>query len=201
MAARTDGTCDGLLEFLNWAGRTEQMNEITARAWAASTRQVLGVYSAPGSLDVRTLDVEELLDRFEALHRLDYTPGSMTTYKSRFRQAVAAYLAWLDNEPWQPASRGGRRKRSDKTGAASAVPPKPPAQDTTGGVGADVPAPDHGSAPRLLNYTVPLRPNLMVTMSLPVDLSTADAKRIAAFVQSLAFDHDPPPRPAAETSS
>jgi hypothetical protein len=43
------------------------------------------------------------------------------------------------------------------------------------------------SGVRLVAYEVPLRPDLLVRQTLPVDLTAADADRLSAFVRSLAF--------------
>ncbi|MEW6153906.1 MAG: hypothetical protein AB1673_07960 [Actinomycetota bacterium] len=49
----------------------------------------------------------------------------------------------------------------------------------------------NGSQPTeagVLTYPFPLRPGVVAQLSLPVDLTTADAARLARFVDSLAFD-------------
>jgi len=194
MSDENTGLGAGLQEFLEWAGRTGEMNPKTAESWATSARRVLSVGGDPDEVDLRGLDVEALLDRFETLNRTKYSEASMTTYRSRFRRAVAAYLAWLDNEPWKSSTRTVVRKRSSSNGAknAQAVTPTTEASNT-------VPIPQHGSTARLVSYTVPLRPDLMVTMTLPVDLNTQDAERIATFVKSLAFVTEPPVRMSARS--
>ena len=53
------------------------------------------------------------------------------------------------------------------------------------------PIPTHDAAPRLISYTVPLRPDLMIELTLPFDLRKADADRLSAFVHSLAFSQIP----------
>lgn len=42
----------------------------------------------------------------------------------------------------------------------------------------------------MVPYDLPLRPGLRVRLVLPEMLTQADAKRIAAFVNSLAFDQE-----------
>ena len=39
----------------------------------------------------------------------------------------------------------------------------------------------------MIVYDLPLRPDLLVRLTLPVDLTSADADRVANFVKSLAF--------------
>ena len=41
---------------------------------------------------------------------------------------------------------------------------------------------------RTITYDLPLRPDLVVRLSLPLDLTAADAERVAGFVRSLVFE-------------
>lgn len=195
MAEHAEGTGAGLQDFLRWAGRTGEMNPTTAEAWAVACRRILEMTDDAENVELRDLDVDGLLSRFENLNRTKYSSGSMNTYKSRFRSAVTAYTAWLVNEPWKPNQRTVKKK-DDKP----ASPPSEPQQMTPPAVkpadATRVQPPAHEALPRLVSYTIPLRPDLMVEMTLPVDLTKADAARIAAFVDSLAFtaDHHPSSR-------
>lgn len=179
-----EGTGAGLQEFLSWAGRTGEMNPTTADAWAVACRRVLGVEEDPEGVNLRSLDVEGVASRFENLNRTKFTSGSMATYKSRFASAVAAYLAWLDNEPWKPTSRKASRPRSPRPAGSD------DASESKGG-GADLvqatPPPAHPAGALVVTYRVPLRPDLMIEVGLPTDLTVADADRLAGFVRALAF--------------
>lgn len=190
MTEANSGTSEGLQEFLDWAGRTGEMNPKTAEAWATACRKVLSVEEDLDNIDLRTIDIEALADRFERLYRTAYSAGSMNTYRSRFRRAVAAYLAWLNNEPMGLAQKPSAKQNKAKTKATNAES-MPSAVEA-------IPVPDHGTSSRLIPYTVPLRRDLMVSLTLPVDLSTHDADRIAQFVKSLAFTNDPSPSPSRE---
>ena len=44
---------------------------------------------------------------------------------------------------------------------------------------------------KLMSYDVPLRRDLVVRLTLPVDLTDADARRLANFVNALAFSGAP----------
>lgn len=41
--------------------------------------------------------------------------------------------------------------------------------------------------PGLVDHDFPLRPDLMITIRLPVDLTSDDAERLCGFVRSLVF--------------
>lgn len=191
--AATDGDGAGLLEFLLWAGDRGELNPTTARALASTARKVLSIEEDGARLVLRNIDVEELLQRFENLNRTEYSSASMSTYISRFKTAVAMYLAWLDKRSdWKtlgPATKRISVKKETGRAGKESQPKKPEI------------VPSHGAAPtvsnnagfpaeRMIPYEVPLRPNLRARLVLPEDLSARDARRISAFVQSLAFDEN-----------
>jgi hypothetical protein len=189
------GTGQGLAEFLERAATRGDLNQSTARAMRSSVRKIIGVESEDlSSVDVRQLDVDDLLDRFTKLHRAEYSDGSMETYRSRFRLGIAMYLAWLDNDPdWKSAGRAVPAKRPSRQRASTGRPdsrkpkekpdvadPTPPQQS---------PAQQNLNAPgaRVMTYDVPLRPDLIVRLTLPIDLTETDAKRLSSFIDALAF--------------
>lgn len=66
--------------------------------------------------------------------------------------------------------------------------------------GTQVKLPPAGQAPPadppkdLVSYPFPIRPGLLAQISLPADLTKAEAKHLAAFVESLAMDSAEPQR-------
>jgi hypothetical protein len=71
----------------------------------AACSQVLSVLDNWAEVDVKTLDVEETLRRFQNRKAKDFKPAVLETYKGRFRRAVTDYLEYL-NDPggWKPRS-------------------------------------------------------------------------------------------------
>jgi hypothetical protein len=186
-----DGTGAGLLGFLDWAGRTGQLSPGTAKSITVSVRRVLAIEADPDAVNVLELDPEDLFSRFETLNRTNYTPESMSSYKSRFLNAVAMYQAWLDKRPdWKTAGGWGRRSAKGATRTArenggtsrKGSRAKPPAASEDASSGG------HQPGTPMVPYDLPLRPGLRVRLVLPEVLTRADAERIAAFVSSLAFD-------------
>jgi hypothetical protein len=195
----TDGTSEGLQEFLSWAGGRGEINPSTASALSVAVRQVLAVEPDPDRVDVREINIEDVLDRFETLNRTGYSTQSMQVYKSRFRRAVSMYTAWLDKRPdWK----SGGRPRATKAAAAgsSSTNSKRTGAKTTRSRAAAAPVaavPHRDSEPTsdvtpMVPYDLPLRPGLRVRLVLPEALTKADATRIAAFVNSLAFADESP---------
>lgn len=202
MAEMDSATSAGLREFLDWAGGKGELNLTTANALKGAVGKVLQVEDDPTGVDIRSLNVDAVLDRFETRYRTGYTSGSMSTYKTRFRQAVAMYLAWLDKDPrWKTVVRS-RRATDPGRARTSALPPgtsptaavaPPGAQPTAASMSGPA-----ETASRLVKHHLPLRPDLLVQIELPVHLTQADAERVASFVRSLAFDESPPTRESAD---
>jgi len=189
------GTGAGLREFLDRAASRGEINAGTAGVLRAAVAGVLAVEDDPDGVDIRSLDVDEILERFTTLNRGRYAPASMRTYNSRFRRAVEIYLTWLSGDSsWRKVI----RSRPDRTGSqptravqASAEPAAPNSTQVR-----EPDAPPIARDSELVTYRLPLRPGLIVTMSLPADLTAADADRVAGFVKMLAFDQ-PAASPAA----
>src|SRR5437899_6948204 len=96
------------------------MNSNTASGLRAACTQVLSVLGEEAdTVDIKTLDIEDTLTRFQNLKKREFTPGSLGTYKQRFRKAVTSYLDYL-NDPggWKPKSLDRSvAERSEKTSA------------------------------------------------------------------------------------
>lgn len=180
----------GLREFLDWAGSKGELNQTTARALKGATGKVLQVEDDPENVDIRSVQVEDILRRFETRFRTSYTTGSMATYKTRFRQAVDMYLAWLDNDPrWKTVVRSRRvgdraQRRASSIATLTATESVSLPSQPMSLVGSE----PRQTSSQLVTYDLPLRPDLLVQIELPVRLTRADADRVAAFVKSLAFD-------------
>jgi hypothetical protein len=195
MAEATDGSAGGLQAFLDWAGEKGEMNASTAQALKSSAGKVVEASDDGLDTDISSLDVENLLSRWETKNKTKYKPDSLNTYKVRFRQAVAMYKAWLANDPdWKAAGKTANagtpsvpRQRRTNGG------PKKPAVKSASAAPSEVAAEasSHIAGPRLVSYDLPLRPDLLVRLNLPVDLTKDDAARISAFVSSLAFSSSP----------
>lgn len=181
-----DGTGSGLITFWDWAGEKGLVKESTASARRTAISEVLDALGdAPDQIDIRTLDVADALRRFENLKSAKYTPGSLNTYKSRFRSAVEDYLQYLgEGSDWQPGIQSRTRKKKKRaTGDKSTSPPESQPSDTET-------APTHSSwptGPRLIEYPFPVREGVVAVLKLPSDLSASEARRLGAWLDALAL--------------
>jgi len=168
-----------LVDHWNWAAGKGLMNKNTAGALRAACSQVLAVDEDWENLDVSDLDVEGILARFTNLRAKDFKPASLETYRKRFRLARDTFIEYTrDPGAWKPRM----MERS-------------PAQEKTNGNGATEPttrAVRHEmSSSGMVEYPFPIRDGQNARLVLPRDLKRAEAKRLAAFINTLATDFDP----------
>jgi hypothetical protein len=188
------GTAQGLLEFIDWAGKRSLINPNTAGGYRAAAKAVLSVEDDLSALNVREIDVDALLARFTNAQSAEYRPGSLTTYKTRFAKAVQMYLDWLDNpEGFKPVARSRSKSTpSRRSNLKPAEESQPPMEDDD----ASELVPKTGTS-RLLTYPFPLKSGEVAYLQLPPRVSSDDAERLSKFVGSIALDDSIDP-PAAE---
>jgi hypothetical protein len=169
----------GLVEFLSFASEKGMLNGNTAGALRAAVREVLSAVEPDGweTVDLRTIDIEDFVTRFERLRLGKYKPESLLVYKSRFRNSVQMYLQYLENPSgWRyKAERPAAARRKH---AAATVPSEHAGTETQAVL----------VRASTIEYPFPLRPGLVVKVVLPVDLTRPEGKRLAAFIDSLAVD-------------
>jgi hypothetical protein len=169
-----------LVEHWQWAAEKGLMNLNTAHTYRAACLQVLSSAFPDDweEIDTKKLDANEVFDRFQNLRGKDLTPRSLQDYKRRFQQALASFLAYAsDPAAWKgpgrerPARQEGSPQRGQTSTRRSFVQR------------------DFGENENLVEYPFPIR-DLTARLSLPRDLKVAEAKRLTAFIMSLAIDSE-----------
>jgi hypothetical protein len=193
-------TVAGLIAFVDWLGSRGEMNASTAKAYSSAVLKVMEIeVEGWQNIDVGALDVDDQADRFARLRGMNYKTDSVGTYQTRFKKAVELYLAYTgEGAPGLKALLKERGRRTPQEGkkagnggqpAAAPVSVRPDSLRSTGlhtassrGAGS-VSAPDEMTV-----YPFPVRFGVMAYVHLPHDFSKADAKRLCAFVESIALD-------------
>lgn len=190
-ASPGDGTAAGMIAWLGWVIDKNEMVDSTASALRTGCQKVLAVEDDWGLVDVRTMDVDAIVNRFRNKHRGDMKTSTLDAYEQRLRQSVDMYVKWLNDDPtWKPAQRRRTPKAAPSNGGShtvSTAPKKalPPHQEP--------PKVDLPPQPGMITYPFPIRPGMQGRIMLPEDLTMREAKRIAAFVSTLAFEDEPDP--------
>ncbi len=168
-----------LVDHWNWAAEKGLMNRNTALGLRSACSQVLGVLEDWETVDIKTLDLDGTVARFQNLKKKEFKPNVLETYRRRFKQAVSSYLSYLEDPGnWKPRSaeraprqerNGGRQRQADSSLSSS---------------GHELPSAG------LVEYPFPLREGQTVRLILPRDLKRAEVKRLTAFMSTLTVDFD-----------
>jgi hypothetical protein len=184
--SKMDTSSKALLHHWRWAAEKGLMNLNTAGGIRSACAQIVGVLDENEQADVTQIDVEAVLKRFENLKAKDFKPTVLDTYKSRFRQAIGSFKAYLnDPSTWKPgiaersAHRGKRNGNGERTSGKHMAPPLEAIVQPQAATG-------------LIEYPYPVREGLTAKFQLPRDIKLAEAKRIYAFISALAVDAEVP---------
>ena len=171
------GTVEGLLTFCDYLIDKGYGSSGAVGPWKSAAKQVFEAVEGENYrvTDVRTIDLDEYLGRFETMERGNYKAESLASYGSRVRRAHEAYLAFLADGRTPQLRRGPQRQDGEtpRPKTRSQAPPPPSTSSTV----AD-----------LIEYPFPLRSGQLAYVRLPKKLEKADAERIAAFVRTLVFE-------------
>jgi hypothetical protein len=178
------GTIAGFDEFINWVIAKGLMRSAAAEPLRSATKQIMSVVEPDNAdLDLRTVDAEDVMGRFEKLAGHKYAPDSLRSYGNRFNRGIELYRQYLDNGASNFKPPAGRVSRPRK-----AVPPSSSNGSAAPGVAA-APATPGATAPQsLIDYPFPLRSGVIAHLYLPAKLEKEDADRLAAYVRALVFE-------------
>ena len=143
--------------------------------------------------DVKSIDIDDYMDRFANLTMGKYASDSLTVYKSRVNKAINWYVQFLDKPGWTPDVQrrnrvaGPKAKRAGgSAGGRSINVTSAPASNET----SPQSMPSVANAPNRILYPYPLIDGQLVHFSLPVKLSKTDARRIGIFIESIAIEDE-----------
>jgi hypothetical protein len=182
-----------LNQFLKMMTDKGWINGNTGGALKAAVGKILGEVGA--DQDVRSIDVDMEVRRFNNLHPGDLSPESLATYAKRVKLAISHYVSYVEDPtkykpPGRPATNGGSApKKSEKTKRDTST------VDVTD---VTVVEPITSPTPHLvraetfiateanLAMPFPLRPGYLAQIVIPRDMTKAEAARLCAFIQTLA---------------
>jgi hypothetical protein len=186
-----DGTIEGLFQFLDWSVSSGYASSASAAPLKSAARQVTVVVERTkdiSDIDVRGMDVNDYLARFQTLAMGDLKVESIDAYKRRFTRAVEAYRTFLETgkRPSFRTRSGGRASTAGADGRKPVATAR--AQQGREQVAPDTPAPPAPSSDPMIDYPFPLRNGQVAVLRLPVRFEKTDAERLAAFVRTLVLD-------------
>jgi hypothetical protein len=186
------GTAGGLMAFFDYLVDKGIATSAAITPLKSAARQIFEIVEGRedfDDMDVRSLDVDEYLDRFrvKAIGTGRYKPDSIASYRSRFARGIDYYKTYLQtgNVPkfklrGAPSTPGPKRQTTNAvakpaSAASAAAAPVGAAGSPGGGTG-------------LISYPFPLQAGGLAHLHLPLKLDRADAERMAAFIRTLVFE-------------
>lgn len=174
-------TMDDLLDFLAHASDKGLMPASTATALGVASRNVLGVLDPSEREDLRNLEIDPVIQRFNNKRAKDFNPSSLKEYGRRVHRAIDLFLSWR-GDPANFTVKTRATSNARKKDRASPEPITGAHEDENTQVTAPHDAGGYRSA-------FPIRPGTVVTVSnIPSDLTKAEAERLAIFVRMLAVE-------------
>ena len=173
-----DFSRDGLMKFHTYLASKGLMNANTVAARKAAANKMLAVLDESEAADLRLVSLEEVTDRFYNLNKNDFTPDSLSTYKSRLKSAVEDFIKHTESpasfKPQTPRTRSAQSKneQSAKNGNDAHIQKhNPPA----------IPATSHENS-----FPIPLRDGVVVRVSgIPADMTKKEAQKIGNVMLAL----------------
>lgn len=176
---------DELIGFLDYLADKGLVNKNTIVSRKAACNKMLAILDAGESADLRGIDLDLVATRFGHLKGKAYTAQSLQVYKSRVGTALADFFRYKENpanfKVGGASAKGSPKVKPKPKGAAKNTSPQTEmiAARTVHFSGTNVSA-------STINFPVPLRSNCVVQINgLPVDLTKAEAAKIAAVVSAM----------------
>ncbi len=199
-----NGKVSGLNLYLDWLA---EKGKVKASAISPLKNAVKAMFSTVDKEDwldteVANVDLNDYMQRFKNLSAGIYTAGSYAVYQSRINRAISWYKNFLKTPGWAPAIKSAEASSKE---AKKAAPKTKPNQKTytgieegeivnsastmqVGGMHNALTSGLQQNDADLLIYPFPLSDGTVATLNLPRNISTADAKRLGAFIGTLVMD-------------
>ena len=184
MGSEPDYSRAALARFIEFVVAKGLVHPATAQGWRVATAKVLEELPPDQVADVRRVDVPTTFKAFLNRNPGRLSPASVGEYRRRVRRAIEEFVRWVE-DPGSYAFRTPARspridpRRRLESAATTSPHPRPPAMPAAQAAGED------------LTFEYPLRPDLSAEVKVPRDLTVEEARRMGAFLVTLAVDFKP----------
>jgi len=181
-----------LMRFLDMMDSKGLAPANTVGGLKSAAGKILKDLSEQEDADVRKVDVETAIRRFNNKNPGVLSPSSLAEYQRRVSRVIEEFVQYTEDPAgFKPRGRAVTKRsdngsRSKERRSPTAEEAKPDAEDR------DESRPRHEPQPRLgLTLAYPIRDDFLAQVVIPRDMSVEEAKRLSAFIQTLARDFKP----------
>ena len=180
MGPEPDYSREALARFIDFVVDKGLVNSSTAQGWRVATGKVLAGISDEERADVRRIDVDAVFRAFLNRNPGRLSPVSVGEYRRRVGRAIEEFVKWVEDPGGYGARTASWQGRPEPRPRLRSAPPRERER-------APVSAP--AGAGIALSY--PLRPGFLAQVTVPPDLTVDEARRMGAFLLTLAPDFKP----------
>ncbi len=199
MGSEPDYSRAGLARFIDFVVEKGLVHPATAQGWRVATTKVLDQLPPSESADVRRIELEPTFRDFLNRNPGRLSPISVGEYRRRVGRAIEEFVRWVEDPGSYTFRAPLRAARSQPTAGRSGspaggsprvparrLPPEAPgADESSGAFGGQI-----AGGGMALGY--PLRPGLLAQVVVPQDMTVEEARRMGAFLVTLAVDFRAP---------
>jgi hypothetical protein len=192
---------DALKQFLHFVGDKGLVSGTVAQGWRVAVGKILQDLSDAEAADVRKIDIELALRKFVNRNPGKLSPSSLAEYRRRATSAIEEFVGWAE-DPTGYRPRSGASSRLSNTTKRTGTPTNDKkkakastdvqAQSSSRSLADSAPtSPSPSPAPSPsggLPLPFPMRPDFLAQVVIPRDMTTEEAKRLGAFLLTLAVD-------------
>jgi len=186
MGPEPDYSRAALARFIEFVVEKGLVHPATAQGWRVATSKVLEELSAEDAEDVRRIDLVQTFRAFLNRNPGRLSPASIGEYRRRVGRAIEEFIRWAEDPgayAFRPAGRPP--KTESRPRPAGGRPETRAAERSTG-------QRDTAAAAGGIALEYPLRPGQSAQVVVPRDLTVDEARRMGAFLLTLAVDFRPP---------
>ncbi|MFN0318484.1 MAG: hypothetical protein ACKVQA_25950 [Burkholderiales bacterium] len=183
------------MEFIETSIQKGRINANTGGGVRAACKKILEQVGADE--DVRQVDLRAEVVQYSNRHPGELSAESLRVYESRVRGVIDSFVQFVTDPtgyklPGKGATQKPRRAEAVKNGEKQAKAPttSKPAAETDHHVVTQQMAIRAATTETSLALPFPQRPTFLAQIVIPRNLTKDEARRLAAFIDSLA--HDPP---------
>jgi hypothetical protein len=176
-----------LARFIEFVVAKGLVHPATAQGWRVATAKVLEELPADQAEDVRRIDVPATFKSFLNRYPGRLSPASVGESRRRVGRAIDEFVRWMEDPgsyAFRPPARTARAEARRRLEVASPAPGAERQRASPAAASAQAGAED-------ITFEYPLRPDLSAEVKVPRDLTVEEARRMGAFLVTLAVDFKP----------
>lgn len=184
----TDFSKDAFFKFLDYLSNKDLVKFETVRSWRSAASKLMADLSEAEEADVRTIDLDLAVHRAANRDSDSLSPQSLKTYQQRVAIAIEEFIK-RQSDPRGYKPRGLNGQSRTKANGERAVRQERAKPDNVKASEKHEREIVHTASGLTLSY--PLRSDFLAQVVIPRDLNVTEAKRLGAFLLTIAIDYKP----------